>query len=112
MTRGANLSVMDMRQGARHSVDHVVIAEHRTMGDIKTHIINVSANGFMTEGEMPLQKGERITVRLPAIGQMEAHLIWSLGGRCGFQLERIIRQGEFNDLVKALKPGEQTTKFR
>ncbi len=112
MTRGANLSVMDMRQAARHSVDHVVIAEHRSMGDIKVHIVNISANGFMTEGDMPLQKGERITVRLPSLGQLEAHLIWSLGGRSGFQLERIIRQNEFSELIKALKPGAGTQKFR
>lgn len=112
MARGANLSVMDMRNAARHSVDHVTIAEHRSLGDIKVHIVNISANGFMTEGDMPLQKGERITVRLPSLGQMEAHLIWTLGGRCGFQLERIVRQSEFGELVKALKSSISPGKYR
>ncbi|MEO1045099.1 MAG: PilZ domain-containing protein [Pseudomonadota bacterium] len=112
MNKGANLSVVDQRQGARHSVDHVVIAEHRTLGDIKTHIVNISANGFMTEGEMPLGKGERISLRLPVIGNMEAHMIWSLGGRSGFQLERIIRFNEFTEMVEAMQPRSSPKKYR
>lgn len=102
MSRGAKLAVVEKRYAARHAISHATIAEHRHLGDIKTHIVNISANGFMTEGEMPLAKGERITVRLPVIGRIEAHLIWALGGRCGFQLERVIRLNEFSDMVDAL----------
>lgn len=102
MTRGARLAVVEQRNAARHAVRYATIAEHRHLGDLKTHIVNISANGFMTEGEMPLSKGERVTVRLPVIGRIEAHLIWSLGGRCGFQLERVIRLSEFNEMVAAL----------
>jgi len=102
MSRGARLAVVEKRHAARHAVDHATIAEHRHLGDIKTHIVNISANGFMTEGEMPLAKGERVVVRLPVIGRIEAHLIWALGGRCGFQLERVIRLSEFNDMIDAL----------
>jgi len=102
MSRGAKLAVVEQRRAARHAVSHPTIAEHRHLGDIKTHIVNISANGFMTEGDMPLAKGERITVRLPVIGRIEAHLIWSLGGRSGFQLERVIRLNEFNQLIDQL----------
>ncbi|WP_373489030.1 PilZ domain-containing protein [Blastomonas sp.] len=102
MSTGAKLAVVEMRHAARHAVDYTTIAEHRYLGDIKTHIVNVSSNGFMTEGEMPLAKGERLTVRLPVVGRIEAHLVWSLGGRCGFQLERVIRLNEFIAMVDAL----------
>lgn len=102
MSRGAKLAVVEQRRAARHAVSHPTIAEHRHLGDIKTHIVNISANGFMTEGDMPLAKGERITVRLPVIGRIEAHLIWSLGGRAGFQLERVIRLNEFNQMIDQL----------
>ncbi|MEZ5708711.1 MAG: PilZ domain-containing protein [Blastomonas sp.] len=104
MSRGAKLGVVEQRRAARHAVNHATIAEHRHMGDIKTHIVNISANGFMTEGDMPLAKGERIVIRLPVIGRIEAHLIWSLGGRSGFQMERVIRLNEFMELIDALKP--------
>ncbi len=104
MKQGANLSVVDQRRAARHAVNHPTIAEHRLLGDIKTHIVNISDNGFMTEGDMPISKGERITVRLPILGQIEAHMIWAVGGRCGFQFERVIRLNEFLDMVEVLNP--------
>ncbi len=112
MSRGAALSVTDQRRAARHSVDHVAFAEHRRLGDIKVHIINMSANGFMTEGELPIGRGERITVRFPTIGNMEAHLIWLVGDRAGFQLERVIRQDEFLGLVEAIKPNSRLRRYR
>ncbi|WOE74110.1 PilZ domain-containing protein [Alterisphingorhabdus coralli] len=112
MSKGANLSVMDQRAAARHSVDFVVIGEHRSLGDIKAHIVNVSANGFMTEGDMPLQKGERLSLRLPVAGMIEAHLIWSLGGRSGFQFERILRPNDFIDMVEAMQPRATVRKYR
>lgn len=108
MTNGAKLAIIEQRRAARHAVDHVAIAEHRHLGDIKTHIVNISANGFMTEGEMPLAKGERIIVRFPVVGRIEAHLIWSLGGRSGFQMERVIKLQEFSQMIDAIQPVRKT----
>ncbi len=112
MSQGANLSVVDQRRAARHAVDHATIAEHRQLGDIKTHIVNISDNGFMTEGDMPLGKGERITIRLPIVGRIEAHLIWQVGARCGFQLERVIRLNEFLDMIEMLNPASKSRRRR
>lgn len=104
MAGGAQLSVTDMRQAARHPVDHSVIGEHRALGDILLHIVNLSAHGFMTEGALPIGRGERVTIRLPQVGRIEAHLIWSADERCGFQFERIIRNDDFIALIGALQP--------
>ena len=49
MAGGAQLSVPDMRRAARHPVDFPVIGEHRALGDVKLHICNLSAHGFMIE---------------------------------------------------------------
>ena len=56
---GAQLSVTDLRRATRHPVDHPVIGEHRLLGDVHLHIMNLSAHGFMVEGEVELSKGER-----------------------------------------------------
>ena len=104
MSAGAQLSVTDKRRAARHPVDHQTIAEHRQFGDIHLHIVNVSAQGFMVRGEMDLERGERVVVRLPVIGMIEAHLIWSHEGRAGFQFERIIRIDDFFQMVDMLQP--------
>lgn len=104
MSAGAQLTVTDKRRAARHPVDYAVIAEHRQLGDLNLHIVNVSAQGFMVQGEPRLDRGERVVMRLPVIGRIEAHMIWAHEGRAGFQFERIIRVDDFLKLVDTLQP--------
>jgi hypothetical protein len=104
MVGGAQLSVTELRRSARHPVSYRVIGEHRTMGDLGLHIVNISAHGFMAHGELPLSRGERLIIRLPRIGRIEAHLIWATEDRAGFQFERIIRLDDFNAMVEAIQP--------
>jgi hypothetical protein len=104
MRAGAQLTVTDKRRAARHPVDYTVIAEHRQLGDLDLHIVNISAQGFMVQGDVGLDRGERVVMRLPVIGRIEAHMIWAHEGRAGFQFERIIRVDDFLKLVDTLQP--------
>ena len=104
MGAGAQLSITEMRRAARHPVDHMVIGEHRTRGDVHMRVINISAHGFMADGDPDLGRGERVVIRLPVIGRIEAHVIWATEERTGFQFERIIRLDDFMKLIDALQP--------
>lgn len=108
MAGGAQLSVPDMRRAARHPVDYPVIGEHRTMGDVKLHICNLSAHGFMIDnacdGAPALSRGDRVIIRLPVIGRIEAYCIWLTDDRAGFQFERIIRLDDFVSTIEELQP--------
>ncbi|MDE1917596.1 MAG: PilZ domain-containing protein [Sphingomonadales bacterium] len=104
MVGGAQLSVTELRRSARHPVSYRVIGEHRTLGDLPMHIVNISAHGFMAHGELPLSRGERVVIRLPRVGRIEAHLIWSTDDRAGFQFERIIRLDDFGAMIDAIQP--------
>lgn len=95
------LSVTELRRAARHPVDLSVIAAHRLQGDIPLHIVNLSAHGFMVRGDPAMPRGERLTVRLPEIGRIEAFIVWKTDDRAGFQFERILRQDLFSKLVSA-----------
>lgn len=104
MAGGAQLSVTDMRRATRHPVDYSVIGEHRTSGDIQLHISNLSANGFMVDDSPPLARGDRVIVRLPVIGRIEAYCMWVADARAGFQFERIIRVDDFETMIEQLQP--------
>jgi len=104
MSAGAQLTVTDKRRAARHPAEFKVIAEHRQLGDVHLNIVNVSAQGFMAKGLSGMERGERVVMRLPIIGRIEAHLIWSHEDRAGFQFERIIRMDDFAKLVDAMQP--------
>lgn len=112
MASGAQLSVTELRQAARHPVEYKAIGEHRRLGDVHLSIINVSAQGFMTSGPLELGRGERLVVRFPQVGRIEAHLIWSTPDRCGFQFERIIRLDDFMAMIEALQPNPRLRKDR
>ncbi len=103
MASGAQLSVTDQRLTTRHPVDLPMIGEHRRLGDVMLHVTNLSTTGFMVKGEVALQRGERITIRLQHIGRIEAFLVWSDGGRAGFQFERILRNDDFLLMIKSMQ---------
>ncbi len=112
MGAGAQLTVTDLRRAARHPVDYSVIGEHRRLGDIHLHVVNVSAHGFMVDGDLDLTRGERVIIRLPEIGRIEAHLIWVAEGRAGFQFERIVRLEDFMRMIDALQPNPRLRRSR
>jgi hypothetical protein len=102
----------EMRRGTRHDVDYSVTAEHRKLGDISLHIANISDQGFMILGHVPLARGERIAIRLPIIGRIEAHLVWAHEGRAGFQIERVIRPDELRNFLLHVRNKPQDRKHR
>ena len=112
MGAGAQLSVTDQRRMARQPVDHPIIAEHYGKGDVRMHIANLSANGFMIDDAREIARGDRVVVRLPVIGRIEAYCIWSRDNRAGFQFERIIRVDDFLALIDTLQPNPRLRKPR
>jgi hypothetical protein len=94
----------DMRRAARHRASYDVLADSKQHGEQKLHIANVSAHGFMIDNNTLFKHGDRIELRLPVIGRIEAHLIWSVDGRAGFQFERVIRLPDFMALIDVVGP--------
>ena len=109
---GAQLSVPEMRRAARHPVDFPVIAEHRDRGDLSLHIANISAHGFMVDNALGLDRGERVIIRLPEIGRIEAYVIWVRDERAGLQFERIIRLDDFVRMMDTLQPNPRLRRGR
>ncbi len=112
MPIGAQLSVTDLRRVARHPVDHPVLAEHFKQGDIKLHVVNVSAHGFMIDDGNDLLRGDRVILRLPVVGRIEAYVIWTRDNRAGFQFERIIRLDDFMAMIDTLQPNPRLRRQR
>jgi hypothetical protein len=107
MVNAAQISALDIRERSRFPVNHRFLAEHRQRGDIELHVTNLSAHGFMTASATGLSRGERVVIRLPHIGRIEAHLIWTAGDRAGFQFERILRSDDFGLLIAAVQPNQR-----
>ena len=79
---------------------------------MRMHIANISANGFMIDDAQDVARGDRVVVRLPVIGRIEAYCIWSRDNRAGFQFERIIRVDDFLSLIDTLQPNPRLRRLR
>ncbi|MCP9223201.1 PilZ domain-containing protein [Erythrobacter sp. LQ02-29] len=112
MAVGAQLSVTDQRRASRHPVDYPTLAEHSERGDIAFHISNISANGFMIDNAEGIERGERVIVRLPIIGRIEAHTIWARDTRAGFQFERVLRTDDLMAIIEQLQPNPRLKRMR
>lgn len=95
---------LDLRRAARHRADHKVIAESKKHGDRTIHIVNISAHGFMIDDNPVYERGDRVELRLPAIGRLEALVIWTVEKRAGFQFERVVRLPDFLTLLDQIGP--------
>ena len=85
----------DLRRATRFPVDFETICEIQPDLEIRVRIANISAIGMMLVDPIDMAKGDRVTVRLPVAGRIEAYLVWSHQGRHGFQFERVIREPDF-----------------
>ncbi|MEL7197099.1 MAG: PilZ domain-containing protein [Pseudomonadota bacterium] len=112
MSAGANLNITDLRRAARHPVDFPVIVEHHSHGDLNLHVCNMSAHGFMVDDAHTLQRGDRVIIRLPIVGRIEAYVMWTKDERAGFQFERIIRLDDFMAIVDAIQPNPKLKRRR
>lgn len=95
---------MDLRRAARHRAEFTTVAESKGHGDQAMHIVNISAHGFMIDNNNNYERGDRVELRLPGVGRIEALLIWSLDNRAGFQFERVIRLPDFLSLLEKIGP--------
>lgn len=112
MSAGAQLNITDLRRAARHPVNYPVIAEHFSKGDLQMNVVNISANGFMIDNAANLARGDRVIIRLPVIGRIEAYVIWMREQRAGFQFERIIRIDDFIAMIDTLQPNPRLRRSR
>lgn len=99
MTSVHNQTSPDPRRAARVPVDFETICEFHPDQEKLIRITNISAHGLMVGEILEMEKGDRVIVRLPVAGRIEAYLVWSHQGRSGFEFERVIREPDFVAMI-------------
>jgi hypothetical protein len=103
MPAKANLSIVDQRRVARRRIDVTLLGEHRVRGDIRLKLVNISTDGFMVADTDMMDRGDRLMIRLPVVGYIEAFCLWVSDSRAGFQFERPIRANEFHEMLATME---------
>ncbi|MEW4466747.1 PilZ domain-containing protein [Parasphingorhabdus sp. JC815] len=97
----------ELRRATRFAVDFETICETRKYGEFLIKLSNISAHGCQFVHEVELNKGDRVVVRLPVVGRIEAFLVWSHHGRSGFKFERIIREADLDAILNKVGYSQQ-----
>lgn len=95
MPSASNKHMPELRRATRFPVDFETIGETQKHGEFTVKLSNISAHGCQFIHKVALTKGDRVVVRLPVAGRIEAFLVWSHSGRSGFEFERVIREPDF-----------------
>ncbi|MBB3981006.1 hypothetical protein GGR44_000637 [Sphingobium fontiphilum] len=91
----------DERRAVRDLVDLVshVTARGRTHG---IRIINVSPLGLMCRSEAELLVGEKLTVWLPLVHDVQAHVRWAENGRFGLEYRTPIAISRYASMLELM----------
>ena len=96
------MAVRDSRGEPRDEVMHRTRATDSDGRSIKLVLVNMSANGLMARCEGDPKAGERLRVHLPILGEVDAVVRWSLGGRIGCELERTIPLADYYGMLTVM----------
>lgn len=93
---------IDERSEPRDEVHHRTRASRQDGAPIELVIVNISARGLMARCDASFETGDRLRLKLPAIGTVAAEIRWSLGGRIGCQLDETIPLASYFQLLAAM----------
>lgn len=99
---GSAMAVRDARGTTRDEVMHRTRAIDATGASIKLVLVNMSANGLMARCEGSPVAGDTLRIHLPILGDVDAVVRWSLGGRIGCELDRTIPLSDYYGMLTVM----------
>jgi len=70
-------------------------------------LVNISPLGFMVREYGQTPKGAVVRLILPRLGECEAHVVWSLGGRVGAEFSKEIDPYAYAAMLNAARSKRQ-----
>ena len=101
----AILPVQDGRQAERRIVN--LAARLRdpgaTVADVD--VLNLSTNGFMAQGDLGLEPGAVVWLKLPGLEPQNSRVVWVEEGKAGFEFSTPLHAATVELLVAASRTG-------
>lgn len=95
-------AVRDAREDLRDEVMHRTHAIDAQGQSHKLVIVNMSANGLMARCDGNPGAGDPARIHLPILGDVDAIVRWSLGGRIGCEFDRTIPLAEYYAMLAVM----------
>ena len=101
MTRAqlAILPTPEGRQAERRIVNLAARLRDPGASVSDVEVVNLSVSGFMAEGQVPLEPGTQVWVKLPGLEPQSSRAVWVEGGKAGFEFVTPLHPATLEQLV-------------
>lgn len=96
------MAVQDIRGAPRDEVMHRTRAVDAAGHAMKLVLVNMSANGLMARCEGSPKAGDSLRIQLPIVGDVDAVVRWSLGGRIGCELRQVLPLADYYGMLSVM----------
>jgi hypothetical protein len=110
MNEAAKPAIDDTLQQRRVPRDEVALPTRMTDSDGRSAdilLVNISPLGFMARESGATPKGAIVKLSLPRLGDVEARIVWSLGGRVGAEFSKPIDAYAYAAMLNATRSRRQ-----
>jgi hypothetical protein len=99
-----DLREMARRAVARDIVDFHTMVSVEALGVLDARLMDISPyGGQLRATSRPLERGERVWILLPQIGEWQADIMWGLKGFFGCKFVEPIESDTYNELLPQLR---------
>ena len=95
----ATAATLDLRRDLRVDVDAHAVRIETTLALETATIVNISRYGILVLTDAPAEVGAPIVLELPAVGAVEAEIVWAKDGRVGCQFADPIEMLAYAELL-------------
>ena len=95
----ALLPVPDGRQAERRIVNLAARLRDPGARMAEVEVMNLSASGFMAQGEIALEPGAHVWLKLPGLEPQNSRVVWVEGGKAGFEFSAPLHPATLEQLV-------------
>lgn len=92
----------ERRRAVRDDVDYITVATRNGRERISVRLVDISPMGFHARTPIAFERGEKISLVLPVVGEVQCQLAWALKGCFGGWFERKIPAGLYPRMLAEL----------
>lgn len=92
----------ERRRAPRDDVDFATVATRGWGERFDVRLLNISPMGFHARGKVEFERGQKLRIQLPVVGEVEGQVAWALSGCCGGWFIEPLSAGEYAGVLAAI----------
>lgn len=93
----------ERRRTPRDDVDYATVATRNWTETFDVRLLNISPMGFHARTKEPFERGQKLRITLPIVGEVEGQVAWALTGCCGGWLIEAITPDSYAKVLTAIQ---------